>query len=189
MFHWNVMIKLYEHGFSHAFLLLQKLGTVYISDFENVLLMKVNNIFHFLETLDEMVAKEPSLLKILSRVVPVTLTFSFQSPEEFESKAKEAVLYWLPSLAGKSFHVRVNRRGFKDRISSYHEEHFLDKILLEELGKIGNPGHIIFKDPDAIIVVEIVGQQAGLSCWTREDLKRYPFLRLNENTTLLSTKY
>ncbi len=58
------------------------------------------------------------------------------------------------------------------------EERFLDRILLEELGKRGNPGHITFKDPDAIIVLETIGQQAGLSCWTREDLQRYPLLRL-----------
>ncbi|WP_449002730.1 hypothetical protein [Myxosarcina sp. GI1(2024)] len=63
------MIKVYEHGFSRAYLKLQKLGTVYISDFENVL--------------------------------------------------------------------------------------------------------------DAILVLETVGQKAGLSCWTREDLQRYPLLRLD----------
>ncbi len=79
----------------------------------------------------------------------------------------------------KSFHVRMHRRGFKGRISSHDEERFLDKILLEELGRMGNPGHITFEDPDAILVVETVGQQAGLSCWNREDLQRYPLLRLD----------
>jgi hypothetical protein len=29
------------------------------------------------------------------------------------------------------------------------------------------------------VAVETVGTQAGLSLWTREDLKRYPFLRLD----------
>ena len=73
----------------------------------------------------------------------------------------------------------MHHRGFKGRISSHDEERFLDHLLLEELGKIGNPGHITFEDPDAIVVVETVGQQAGLSCWTREDLQRYPLLRLD----------
>ena len=135
------------------------------------------------------------LLKIISRIVPVisllsialslflrreiTCTFSFQSPEEFEPKAKEAVLYCLPSLAGKSFHVRMHRRGFKGRISSPEEERFLDRILIEELAKIGNPGRITFEQPDAILVVETLGQQAGLSGWNRQDLQRYPLLRLD----------
>jgi len=145
----------------------------------NVLVMEVSNIPRFLETLNAWVSDDPSLLQLIARVVPVTCTFSFQSPEEFETKAKEAVLYWLPSLAGKRFHVRMHRRGFKGRISSLEEEHFLDKILLEELGKIGSPGHITFENPDAILVVETVGQQVGLSCWTREDLQHYPLLRLD----------
>ena len=179
MFHWNVVVNLHEHGFSRAFRLLQGLGAVYTTDFLNVLVMKVSNIPRFLESLNASVSEDRSLLKLLSRIVPVTSTFSFQSPEEFETKAKEAVLYCLPSLAGKNFHVRMHRRGFKGRISSHDEERFLDKILLEELGKIGSPGHITFEDPDAILVVETVGQQAGVSCWTREDLQHYPLLRLD----------
>ncbi len=179
MSHWNVVVNLYEHSFRRAFKLLQGLGAVYTTEFLNVLVMEVRNIPRFLETLNAWVSDDPSLLQLIARVVPVTCTFSFQSPEEFESKAREAVLYWLPQLAGKKFHVRMHRRGFKGRISSLEEEHFLDRVLLEELGKIGNPGQINFDDPDAIIVVETVGQQAGLSCWTREELQRYPLLKLD----------
>jgi len=29
-----------------------------------------------------------------------------------------------------------------------------------------------------VIEVETVGNRAGLSIWTREDLRRYPFLRV-----------
>ena len=179
MFHWNVVVNLHEHGFKRAFKLLQGLGAVYTTEFGNVLVMEVSNIPRFLETLKVWVAEDSNLLQILARVVPVTATFSFQSPEEFETKAKEAVLPWVENLAGQNFHVRMHRRGFKGRISSHDEERFLDKILLEELDKMGNPGQITFADPDAIIVVETVGQQAGLSCWNREDLQRYPWLKLD----------
>ncbi len=179
MLHWNVVVNLHEHGFKRAFKVLQGLGAVYTTEFLNVLVMEVSNIPRFLETFKAWVSDDPSLLKIISRVVPVTSTFSFQSPAEFETKAKEAVLYWLPLLAGQNFHVRMHRRGFKGSISSHDEERFLDKILLEELVKMGNPGHITFEDPDCYIVVETVGQQAGLSCWNREDLQRYPWLKLD----------
>ncbi|MDJ0648038.1 MAG: THUMP domain-containing protein [Xenococcaceae cyanobacterium MO_188.B19] len=179
MFNWNVVVNLHEHGFRKAFKLLQGLGAVYTTDFLNVLVMKVSNIPHFLETLNDWVSSDSSLLKLISRIVPVTATFSFQSPEEFETKAQETVLDFLPLLEGKSFHIRMHRRGFKGQIRSLDEERFLDKILLEELVKLGEPGQITFEDPDAIIVVETVGQQAGLSCWNREDLQRYPLLRLD----------
>jgi tRNA(Ser,Leu) C12 N-acetylase TAN1 len=55
----------------------------------------------------------------------------------------------------------------------------LSDALLEATGEAGRPGHITFEDPDAIVAVETVGTQAGLSLWMREDLKRYPFLRLD----------
>ena len=179
MFHWNIVVSLREHGFRRAFKLLQGLGAVYPTDFLNVLVMEVSNIPRFLETLNAWVSDDPNLLQILARVVPVTSTFSFQSPEEFEAKAKEAVLPLVSTLAGQSFHVRMHRRGFKGRISSADEERFLAQILLEELEKAGNPGKITFEDPDAIVVVETVGQQAGLSCWTREDWQDYPLLKLD----------
>lgn len=103
----------------------------------------------------------------------------FQSPEEFEAKAREAVGSWLTRLAGKSFHVRLHRRGFKRRLSSQEEERSLDTFLLQSLEQRGTPGRITFDDPDAIIAVETVGQRAGFSLWTREDMQRYPFLKLD----------
>lgn len=179
MLNWNVVVTLDEHSFSQAYLLLEELGTVYQSDFENVLLMKVESIPLFLETFNDKLLKEPSLAKLVSRIVPVTANFSFQSSAEFEIKAKEIVLNWLPTLAGKKFSVRMHRRGFKGLISSEHEAGFLDQIILEELQTLGNPGQIDLEDPDAIVAVETVSQQAGLSCWTRQDWQNYPWLRLN----------
>ena len=179
MLHWNVVVNLHEHGcFRRAFKVLQGLGAVYPTEFLNVLVMQVSNIPRFLETLNNWVCNDPSLLKLISRIVPVNCTFSFQSPAEFETKAKEAVLYCLPQLAGKSFHVRMHRRGFKGRISSPEQERFLDRILLEELEKRGNPGEITFEGADAIVVVETVGQLAGISCWNREELQRYRLLKI-----------
>ena len=118
-------------------------------------------------------------LSFLSKLIPVTATFSFQSPGEFEEKAKGIVLAWVPELEGKGFHVRMRRRGFKGKFSGLEEEHFMDKVLLDALEKTGKPGHITFEDPDAIIAVETIAQWAGLSLWSREELQKYPFIRLD----------
>ncbi len=96
MLHWNVVVNLHEHSFRKAFKLLQGLGAVYSTEFLNVLIMEVRNIPRFLETLNAWVGDDPSLLKLISRIVPVNCTFSFQSPAEFETKAKEAILYYRP---------------------------------------------------------------------------------------------
>jgi hypothetical protein len=41
----------------------------------------------------------------------VTHTFGFTTPEEFEAKAREAALAFIPQLRGKTFHIRFYRRG------------------------------------------------------------------------------
>ena len=111
--------------------------------------------------------------------MPVTHTFTFQTPAIFEEKARETVSPWIPGLAAMGFHIRMHRRGFKGKISSMEEERFLDNFILDALERAGTPGHITFEDPDAIIVVETIGQRAGLSLWTREELQRYPLLHLD----------
>ena len=93
--------------------------------------------------------------------------------------AGAVALSWVLELAQSAFHVRMHRRGFKGRLSSQDEERFLDSVLLAALEEAGTPGRITFEDPDAIISVETVGQRAGMSFWRRDDLERYPFLRLD----------
>lgn len=178
MIDWNIAIDVKQHSFSPAYLLFEKMGKVYQSDFEDVLLMRVDSIPDFLETLHQRLLNDPDLLNLVSRIVPVTANFTFQSATEFETKAKEQVLQWLPNLAGKSFYVDMHRRGLKGQISSDYEEDFLDLMILEGLENIGSPGQIDFADPDVLIVVETISHQAGLSCWAREDLKKYPWLKL-----------
>jgi tRNA(Ser,Leu) C12 N-acetylase TAN1 len=79
-------------------------------------------------------------------------------------------------LAGKSFHVRLHRRGLKGTLSTPREERFLDETLLDALESLGAPSRITFTDPDAILQIETIDGRAGVSLWQREDLQRYPFL-------------
>lgn len=176
---YNVVISVHEHRYQRSRRLLEEFGEVGRTDFFNVLLLKVDSIAAFLQQLQARIASEPSLEDCLGHVMPAFTTFIFQSPEEFEPKAKQAVTPWLPTLAEKAFHVRMHRRGFKGRLSSQDEEHFLDHYLMEQLIQSGSTGQISFTDPDVIIALETVAQWAGLSYWLREDLRRYPFLTLD----------
>lgn len=176
---WNVVISVNEHGFKRAFEVLGEFGPVGKTAFFNVLTMRVDDIDALLETLRERQLREPAYLSFLSRLIPVTRSFTFQTPEEFEKNAREAVLAWAPDLKGKRFHVRMHRRGFKGKLLSPEEERLLDGVLLEALEKDGSHGHITFEAPDAVIAVEIIAQRAGLSLWTHKDLQRYPFIRVD----------
>ena len=179
MHDWNVVITVQDEGYNAARKLLERFGQVSRTDYFNILLMQIADTRQFLEALREEGERDPKSVSPLARVMPVIQTFTFQTPVEFEEKARQAVCAWLPTLAGKSFHLRMHRRGFKGKLSSMEEERFLDTYLLEALELAGSKGRIAFDDPDAIIALETLGPRAGLSLWTREDLQRYPLLHLD----------
>ncbi|WP_077728156.1 hypothetical protein [Methylocaldum sp. 14B] len=180
MHDWNVVVSVFEHGFRRARDLLETLGPVHKTDYFNVLVMKVDDTAGFLRTLKEWSDRDPEIFtQCISRAIPLTALFGFQTPPEFEAKAREATARWLRDLAGARFHVRMHRRGFAGRLSSQNEERFLDEFLLTKLDEAGMPASIDFQDPDAILAVETVGQRGGLSLWTREQLRTYPFLGLD----------
>ncbi|WP_212523388.1 THUMP domain-containing protein [Actibacterium sp. MT2.3-13A] len=175
---WNVVITVRERKFETAWAHLQDFGKLRKTDYYNVVTLLVADLSAFQERLAALCAERPDILNVLSRVAPAQVVFTFQTAEEFDEKARAAVLGWLPDLAGKSFHVRLYRRGFKGRILSPEEERSLDAALLSGLAARGTPGRMDFEDPDMVIDVETVGNRAGLSLWSRADLARYPFLRV-----------
>jgi tRNA(Ser,Leu) C12 N-acetylase TAN1 len=179
MHDWNIVITIYEHSYARAFKLLEPFGTLAKTDYFNVLAMKVTDIKVFINQLKNRIIEDPSVLESIARVVPVNVTFSFQMPDEFETKAREAVQAWIPDLVGKTFHVRMHRRGFKGRLSSQDEERFLDHFLIEQTKQHGEAARISFDDPDYIIALETIGQQAGLSMWSRADREELHWLNLN----------
>ncbi len=176
---WNVVVTVHEGGFSRARRLLEQFGQVEKTGFFNILVMRAAEPDRLLESLEELAHRDSAALSALARVMPVTYVFTFQSPDEFETKAREMVRPWIPQLAGKSFHVRVHRRGFKGRLSSMDEERFLDRYLLEELERNGTPGRITFDHREAVIALETIGSQAGLSFWTGEEIASHPLLHLD----------
>lgn len=175
---WNVVVSVNEKGFSQAVNILRKFGPISKTEFFNVLVMRVEDIAGMCDTLKNRLEGDPSFLSFLSRLIPVTKSFTFQTLDEFEQKVKETVSEWVPQLEGKGFHVRMHRRGFKGRLSSLEEEKMLDEFLLVLTKDGGNPGHVTFERPDVIIAVETVAHRAGLSLWTHEDLQKYPFVRV-----------
>jgi tRNA(Ser,Leu) C12 N-acetylase TAN1 len=180
---WNVVVTIRGRDFKTALAILRDFGHVQKTDYFNLLTLSVEDPVHFPEVLARHLETFPRTMDLLSRVVPVFEAFRFNTVEEFQEKARELVLGYAPELAGKSFHVRLHRRGFKGRINTPEQERSLDELLLDTLDHQGMPGRISFGDPDAVIVLETVGNRAGVSFWTREDILRFPFLKLGRPTT------
>ena len=176
---WNVVVTVHGGGYGRARRLLETFGPVGRTEFFNVLVMRVTDQRLFMDALQASLEEDPSILECVARVVPLQETFLFQNREEFEQRIRQVVQGWLPRLAGRTFHVRMHRRGFKGRLSSQEEERLLDAELMNMLEERGTPGCIGFDDPDAVIAVETVGQRAGVSLFEREDLRRYRLLEID----------
>jgi tRNA(Ser,Leu) C12 N-acetylase TAN1 len=176
---WNVVGTVYDGKLNAAVRLLRPYGEVARTDCWNVLAVQVEDVAEFMRAIESAIREDATIPNSVSRIVPLTYKFRFKSPEEFEEKARLLVDRWLAELKGKSFHVRIHRRGFKGRLSSQHEEQFLDHHLLERLAQEGAQGRLDFDDPDVIIAVKTLGQTAGLSLWTREQRQSFELLDLD----------
>ena len=176
---WNVVVTVHEEGFKTARRSLREAGAVSPTDYHDVLVMKVADPRAFLDWFAERVSQEPGLLNFISRVVPVAQAFDFRDAAEFESKARAAISEIAPQLAGKSFHVRIHRRGFRQQLSAHEEERRLGALLFEALAAAGTPATVTFDEPDAIVAIETVGGRAGVAVFSREDMQRCPFLRFD----------
>jgi tRNA(Ser,Leu) C12 N-acetylase TAN1 len=179
MHDWNVVVTVHEGGFTKACRLLEQFGPVRKTDFFNILVLHADEPLKAMELLHARLGEEPAIASWIARFMPLARTFTFQSVQQFEARARETVSDWLPRLAGARFHLRMHRRGFKGKLSSAEEERFLDTFLLERLAEAGTPGKVAFDDPDAIIALETLGPRAGLSLWGREELARFPLLHLD----------
>lgn len=176
---WNVVAIVAQNRFKAACDSLQPLGPVKRTHFYNAVVMRVANLGDFLTTLAEWWEKYPDASEAIVRVAPAKERFSFETQQEFEQKAREILMRYLPVLAGQSFHVRVHRRDLRSRFSASAEERALGARLFDELEKRGAPARLEFRDPDAIIDIETVDGEAGVSLWTREELRKYAFLKLD----------
>jgi len=176
---WNVVATVRDGAYPEARRILAELGPVAKTDYFNVLVLRVGDIREFMERLATFWEADPKMAGVLGRVTPLARLFGFQSPAELEAAAKEAVVPWVASLAGTRFHVRMHRRGFKGRLSSQEEERFLDRWIRERLAEDHQSAEVAFDDPDWILDLETVGQRGGVSLWSRAELARYPFLRLD----------
>ena len=174
---WNIIVTIYQESFRRALRALQDIGPAESGPYHNVLLMKVDDPMAVLEAIERLTGERPALYDAIARVAPAMQAFEFSSAEGFKENAKSILLEWLPSLAGKSFHARLHRRGPKLGLHTPDVERFLDDFIIEGTVKAGLPGRISFTDPDAVIVIDTVDDRAGLAMWTREDIAHYRLLR------------
>jgi tRNA(Ser,Leu) C12 N-acetylase TAN1 len=95
---------------------------------------------------------------------------------QFRAKARQVVLGLATRLGDKTFHVRIHRRGWKGVLRSTDGERSLAEAVIASTQQEGAPAHVSFEDPDAVILIDIVGNRAGVALWSRADRREHPLL-------------
>jgi len=175
MHEWNVVLTSHPNQEDRLLQELAGLGEFQSSGFREVIVGLVADLRTFLETLRHRWQTQPFLPEFLSTVVPVRAMFSF-TLENLINRLQEHLAPLAREIGGRPFYVRLKRRGHKGKIHSQEVEQDLDAFLKEEIAAQGFSPVIDFAEPECVVVVELVHNQAGVGLITREHLARYPFL-------------
>lgn len=174
---WNAIVSIYRSGHKRALEALAKLGRVEPSSYHHVLVVSVDDPLGLIATVEQQAKQDPALYGAIARVAPAMRNFEFRSTNAFYERIKPIVCEWTLALAGRSFHVRMHRRGGPVDLHATEVEQRLDGIIREATGVAGKSATVCFDRPDAVIVIDTVGARAGVSLWTRYDVAQHRLLR------------
>ena len=174
---WNLVVTIFQDGFRRALRALRVLGAIERTPYHNVFAMKIDDPVKVLEAIESKKQESTALYDAISRVSPAVFSFDFQSAEEFFEKTKTLLVEWSPRLAGRSFHVRLHRRGPKYDLGIQETEHSLNEVVLDATMRFGTPGRLSFTNPGAVIAIDTIDDRAEVALWTSDDLSRRRLLR------------
>jgi len=175
MHEWNVVLTSHPNQEQRLLQEVAGLGEFQPSGFREVIVGLVADLQAFLETLRQRWQTQPFLPEILSTVAPVRAMFPF-TLDDLRDRLQEHLEPLAREIDGRPFYVRLKRRGHKGKIHSQEVEQALDDFLKKEIAAQGFSPVIDFTEPECVVVVEIIHNQAGVGFVTREHLARYPFL-------------
>jgi tRNA(Ser,Leu) C12 N-acetylase TAN1 len=156
---------------------LRRLGRFRPGGYRNVVVGSVEDRDAFLDRVAEGLARDPLLPTALARLLPIDHTLRFT----LETALDDLVAVAGPlvdRLDGDAFFVRVERRGLKGRLHTPTLERDLADRVWRMLEERGRTPRVDFRDPDGVLVVETLGDQAGMVLLPRALRARYPFVRI-----------
>lgn len=178
MWSFNIVATMAGSGrYRHMLEDLAPFGEFRRTEFHGVALGQVADPVAMLETIRRERERKFYAFQDLGRIVPVECRLVF-SVEDFAEKLLEVLPRFIERLEGKRFYVRVERRGHKGEIISPLIEQQMGEFLLGLLEAKGTPAMIDFDSPEAIVVVETLGDRCGVGLITREMMARYPVVRV-----------
>jgi tRNA(Ser,Leu) C12 N-acetylase TAN1 len=174
---WNVLATSLEGRRDALLIALGRLGRFRPGGYRNVVVGMVEDPAAFLARVRELLATDPLLPTALAKVVPIETTLHFD-PNDAAAVLARAAEPFLDRLAGGAFFVRLERRGLKGRVHTPTVEREIGERVWRALEARGHTPRVAFRDPDAVLVIETLGDQAGMAVLSRALRREYPFVRI-----------
>lgn len=175
---WNVLVTAFIRKERVLLPLLREFGEFQGSGFRDVIIGAVENRDGFFEAVERLRREHPGRVRHLSRLAPMDRTFRFDVAD-LREKLKEALTPCANALVkGSTFFIRVRRRGHKGELSSLEIEQEMSGFSIDLAEKAGRQVHVRFEEPDTILIVETIGNRAGVGIITRAMRERCAFIRV-----------
>jgi tRNA(Ser,Leu) C12 N-acetylase TAN1 len=175
---WNILATAFMRKERFLLRTLREFGDFKGSGFRDVIIGAVENREAFFEAIESLRREDPERVRPLSQVVPIDKTFQF-GVTDLRGKLQDALAPYGEVLEnGCRFYIRVKRRGHKGEVSSLEIEKEMSAFIIDALEKTGKQVQIDFEDPAKLIIVETIGNRAGVGLITRTMKERYPFIRV-----------
>ncbi|HSP99140.1 MAG TPA: THUMP domain-containing protein [Candidatus Dormibacteraeota bacterium] len=175
---WNVLVTTREGEQRAVRRALWRLVRLRPSGYRNVRIGHADDVDGMLAGIADLIERGALRRQQLGRVLPIARTFRVDAAQ-FDAQLRAATDPLLPQLAGRRFHVRIERRGHKGVIHTAESERALGDHLGSELEARGAYAGIDFRDPDIVLAVELIGDRGGVALVTRELRERFPFVHID----------
>ena len=175
---WNVLVTAREGVQRHLRPALRPLVRLRSSGFRNVFVGQVDDPEGLLSGIAGLRERRPSIDRLLGKVLPIERTFVVDR-ERFQGQLREEATPFLDRLQGRSFHVRVERRGHKGVINTHASELALGEYLYNCLQQRNLEPVVAFHDPEVVIAIEVIGMDCGIAVITRDLRQRFPFVKID----------
>ena len=175
---WNLLVTSLEGQRESLLASLRALARFRRGGFPNVLVATVDDPREFLARLRDTHAASPVVRAALGKAIPIDRTVRFADPATFVDDVTATLAPLAERLAGRTFFVRVFRRGFRGTIDSTRAEGEIGARLVDLLTTRGDHPHVRFADPDVIIAIETLRDEVGIALLDRDIRLAHPFVRI-----------
>jgi tRNA(Ser,Leu) C12 N-acetylase TAN1 len=175
---WNVLVTAQEGAARDLKRIVNHYGSFRWSHYRNVLLGHVADPQEFFRTFAADLERKPFVNHWLGKVVPIATTFPVRA-ETFLQDVEAHLVPLLDQLKGKSFHIRVERRGHKGQLHTHELEQRLGEYVWQVLERQQAQPTVSFKNPDIVVAVEIAGATAGIGLVPHRLQEDFPFVKVD----------